>query len=90
MPRFVVLPHAQQSLVDRHIPYEELIQTLEQPEAVAPGHAGRVVLMRRFRAEGTAKLRLLRAVVEVSDDTMTVITVYATSKVSKYMPEVDP
>ena len=87
MPRIGVLSHAAEDLRAREILLDELMNMIEGPEATAAGYDGRVVSMRRSRPGTFPRPRLICAVVELGDDTVTFVTAYATSKISKYLPD---
>ena len=77
--------HALKHLADREIPREEAEETLVSPELILPAPPARRILMRRYIDSRLGQEMLLRAVVEERADERLVITVYITSKISKYM-----
>ena len=82
--------HALKNLADREIPREEAEKTLLSPEVVVPGGPQRQIFMRRYLDIRFGQEMLVRAVVEEKADEALVITVYITSKISKYMKGTTP
>jgi hypothetical protein len=78
-------PHALKSLADREIDRAEADRALAAPEFVGPGQPGRMVLMRRYFDEVLRQEMLLRIVVEDAGEETTVVTVYKTSQIEKYV-----
>lgn len=74
--------HAKFEMRRRNVPYEHLAATLDTPEQIVPGDAGKMVYQRRFLFD-TGPM-LLRAVVADQGDVLVVVTVYLTSKIAKY------
>jgi hypothetical protein len=75
--------HAGQNLGDREVAQEEVERTLQQPESVISGYAGRQVYMRRYHDDVLNQEMLLRVVVEETESEMVVVTVYKTSQVQR-------
>ncbi len=84
------LPHALENLADREIPRDEAEKTLVSPELVVPGGATRRLYMRRYQDARLGQQMLVRAVVQEKTEELLVITVYITSKISKYMKGAAP
>ena len=63
---------------------------MREPEAVAPGDAGRQVLMRRYSDEVLGQEMLLRIVVEETSSERVVVTAYKTSRFKKYLKGLTP
>lgn len=79
---FHISKHAEQELQRRRIPRELLEATLNAPEQKVPGHGQIVCYQSRVTIDG--KPYLLRAMVNETSQPPTVVTVYRTSKLSKY------
>lgn len=77
--------HALDGMVARGIERVEVERTLEAPERVVPDPPRREVLMRRYHDTRLGKEMLLRVVVEDDRDERVVVTVYATSRIAKYL-----
>lgn len=77
--------HALEALVDRGIDRAEVERTLAEPERVVPDPPGREVWMRRYVDARLGQEMLIRAVVEEERDERVVVTVYATSRIGKYL-----
>ena len=76
-------PHAQDQLRERRLPEEEVARAIQEPEQVVDGGSGSPkIAQRRIQHAGTEYL--LRVIYEEHEDELTIITVYRTSKVSKY------
>jgi hypothetical protein len=82
-PRWTL--HALNDLLAREISREEAERTVLAPDRTVPGSDGRTVLMRRYFDHILKQDMLLRVVVEYDGLTAVIITVYKTSKVSKYL-----
>ena len=82
--------HALKNLADREIPRPEAEKTLASPEVVVPGDPARRIFMRRYQDTRLGQEMLMRAVVEEKAEEMLVITVYITSKISKYLKGTTP
>ena len=82
--------HALDNLGDREIARPEADRALREPEAVAPGDAGRQVLMRRYSDEVLGQEMLLRIVVEETSSERVVVTAYKTSRFKKYLKGLTP
>lgn len=63
---------------------------LTNPEVSEPSLTTRRFLMRRYFDEGLQQEMLVRLLVEETASEDVVITVYKTSKISKYMTRVSP
>ncbi len=79
MERFRFIDHALKELERRAIPVQLILDALEHPDQIVPNTEGREAYHKRIEVNG--KTYLLRIIVENGD---TVVTVYRTSKVSKY------
>ncbi len=78
-------PHTAQNLHDREIALEEVEQTLQKPEFVAPTAEGRQVYMRRYRDSILNQEMLLRVIVEETQTELIIVTVYKTSRIQRYL-----
>jgi hypothetical protein len=74
--------HAANEITRRGIPVDKLRNALDAPEQVLAVRPGRVVLHRRYHSEGVEYL--LRVFVDIDSTPPMVVTVYRTSKISKY------
>jgi hypothetical protein len=77
--------YALRNLDDREIEKPDAEEALEEPEAVAAGHAGRQVFMRRYADDVLGREMLLRVVFEETPSEMVVVTAYKTSRFRKYL-----
>ena len=78
-------PHAMQNLTDREIVLAEVELTLAAPEAVAVGHYGRDVYMRRYFDTILGQEMLLRIIVEETTTERVVVTAHKTSQIRRYL-----
>lgn len=81
--RFRLTRHAEQQLIRRSIPRSFLEQTLEMPQQIVPAPGGR----RAFQSQldfGGGRIFLLRVIVDERTEPPMIVTVYRTSKISKY------
>jgi hypothetical protein len=69
-------------MVRRGIDIASVESTLERPQQIVPGHSGLTVYQRRIPVG--ERIYLQRVVVDESVDPRKVITVYRTSRISKY------
>ncbi len=81
--KFLLSHHAQLEMVRRAIPFDLLEPVLQQPQQIVSEKRGRKAYQSQVDF-GDGRIFLLRAVVEDDVDPANVITVYRTSKVSKY------
>jgi hypothetical protein len=85
--RYVITGHAALEMARRRID-EALVQSvLAAPEQRLPVRPGRDVLQSRVHMGGPPKEYVLRVFVDVDRSPAEVVTVYKTSKVSKYRQE---
>ena len=80
---FEIGEHARDELTRRSIPSELLSEVLLSPQQIVPTYGNRVVYQSQIYF-GEGKTYLLRAVVEDNVHPAKVVTVYKTSKISKY------
>lgn len=77
--------HARQNLDDREIDQDEVEHAVREPEASVSELPGTQVLMRRYHDKILDKEMLLRVVVAESESAITVITLYKTSQINRYL-----
>lgn len=80
---FRLTHHAEQELIRRSIPRDLLEQTVDAPQQIVPGPGGRRVYQSRLDFGGD-RIFLLRVIVDDGTEPPTIVTVYRTSKISKY------
>ncbi len=76
--------HALDDLAARDILREEAERTLAAPDRIAEGRPPRVVYQRRYHDALLGEEMLLRVVIEESELEQVVVTLYKTSKFTKY------
>lgn len=76
--------------MDREIPQAEAEGAVTAPERVAPLDGSRQFFMRRYFDKRLGQEMLLRVLVKETSQARTIITVYTTSKIGKYMKETTP
>jgi hypothetical protein len=81
--QFVLSRHAQHEVQRRTIPLALLDSVLQQPQQIIVAASGRKVYQSQLDF-GYGKIFLLRAIVADDVDPAIVVTVYRTSKISKY------
>jgi len=81
--RFVLSRHAQQEVQRRAIPLALLDSALQQPQQIIVEPNGKKIYQSQL-AFDHGKIFLLRAIVADDVDPAIVVTVYRTSKISKY------
>jgi hypothetical protein len=81
--RFVLSRHAQQEVQRRAIPLALLDSVLQQPQQIIVETSGKKVYQSQLDFDH-GKIFLLRAIVADDVDPAIVVTVYRTSKISKY------
>lgn len=80
---FVYSKHALEEMVRRRIPRDMADEVLRKPEQVVDEHSLRKCYQSRVYCE-EGELFLLRVIVDVNTEPGVVITLYRTSKISKY------
>ena len=78
--------HVKQEMVRRRIPEQFVVSVLNSPEQIISGKGDSKIYQSRIDFEGE-KAYLLRVIVDDSVDPAVVITVYRTTKMSKYWRE---
>jgi len=79
--KFRLSVHAQEQLADRKLPFRLLQIVLEHPQQIVEEN-GIKIYQSQFDRDG--KLQLFRLFVNDSVDPVVVVTIYVTSKISKY------
>ena len=80
---FRVSYHAQIELIRRKIPQNFLDYVLSEPQQIIPEKGGNKAYQSKVEFDN-GKVYLIRAIVSDSSDPAVVVTVYRTSKISKY------
>lgn len=81
--RFRLTNHAERELIRRSTPRDLLVQTVEAPQQIVPGPGGRKAYQSQLDF-GEGRIFLLRVIVDDRTEPQMVVTVYRTSKISKY------
>ncbi len=76
--------YARKKAVRREIPENEVEKTIANPDSVTPGRPPRRIAMRRYLDDVLGVEMLMRVVVEESEAETVVVTLYKTSKFTKY------
>jgi hypothetical protein len=79
--------HAAQSLNEREIERSVVEKTIRQPEQTVTEAPDRQIHMRRYHDTLLHKEMLIRVVVAEAETTITVITVYKTSQIGRYLKQ---
>ncbi|MCA9962725.1 MAG: DUF4258 domain-containing protein [Anaerolineales bacterium] len=87
MKRILWTKHAQKNLEEREIELSEVERTVTVPEFIVPDPPGRQIMMRRYYDKLLRREMLLRVVTIEAEATITVITVYKTSQIRRYVKE---
>lgn len=82
--KFSFTDHARLEMARRQISEAEVAQFLSSPEHSETVTARRQIFQSRIRWSERTKTYLLRVVVDLDREVPTVVTVYRTSKLSKY------
>lgn len=80
-------PHAEANLTAREIAREDATAAIRHPQRREAARPPREIVTRQYFDTVTGQTMLLRAVIEESDREITVVTLYKTSKLKKYLPE---
>ncbi len=78
-------PHAMQNLQEREISLAEVERTVAEPDAIASGHEGRDIYMRRYFDATLNQEMLLRVVAEETESEIVVVTAYKVSRIERYL-----
>ena len=79
---FKLSNHARQELVRRDIALAEVESVLAAPGQIVPEHGGILCYQSQTTCDG--KPCLLRVMVNEAGEAMVIVTIYRTSKISKY------
>lgn len=77
--------HALQNLIDRELDQALVEDTLTHPHDIAPTPPGRHIYMRRYWDHSLQQEMLLRVVIEESSMETVIVTLYKTSRISRYL-----
>jgi len=77
--------HAEESLLSRSIPRAEIEETIRNPDREEDARPPRRVASRQYFDELLKKEMLLRVILEEVESTILVVTLYKTSKITKYL-----
>jgi len=80
-------PHAEANLKAREIAREDGEAAIRNPARRETGRPPREIVTRGYHDKVTGEEMLLRAVIEESENEISVVTLYKTSKIKKYLPE---
>ncbi|MBM3498870.1 MAG: DUF4258 domain-containing protein [Armatimonadetes bacterium] len=83
--RFRFSRHAREQMAERRIPVDLVGDVLTRPEQTVPECGGRKVYQSRVRLGN--RPTLLRVIVDERADPAVVVTVYQTSRITKYWRE---
>lgn len=81
---YIIKPHAQLEMKRRQITEAQVAIVLSSPEQIEEVRPGRNVYQSRLNLGDPPRAYLLRVFVDVDRDPAEVVTVYRTSKISKY------
>jgi hypothetical protein len=87
MAEYFLTEHARLEMKRRRLPEVIVRSVLAAPEQRVEIRQGRVILQSRVEMESPPKTYLLRIFVDVDREPPEVVTVYRTSKISKYWRE---
>ena len=76
--------HAREEMARRQISVEDVAAVLSNPEQIDVARPDRVIYQARVKSGNPPKTYLLRVFVDIDRDPVAVVTVYRTSKLSKY------
>ncbi len=77
--------HAEIKARQRAISHDAVIQAIQNPDQITPGHFPRSVYSKRYYDEQLQVDMLLRIIVEESESELIIISAYKTSKIAKYI-----
>jgi hypothetical protein len=81
---YCLMAHAKEEMIRRQISEDEMASVLAAPEQIESVRQGRDVYQSRIEAGKPPQRYLLRVFVDVDREPPEVVTVYRTSKVTKY------
>jgi hypothetical protein len=82
--QYIIKPHAQLEMKRRQIAEDQVALVLSSPEQMEEVRPGRNVYQSRLTLSDPPQTYLLRVFVDIDRDPAEVVTVYRTSKISKY------
>jgi hypothetical protein len=85
--KIIITDHALFEAVRRGIAEESIISVINNPQQKLPSKKGRVILQNKYFDKATNKEMLLKVIGTETAEGFTVITVYKTSRISKYWTE---
>lgn len=85
--KIIITDHALFEAVRRGITEESIISVINNPQQKLPSKKGRVILQNKYFDKATNKEMLLKVIGTETAEGFTVITVYKTSRISKYWTE---
>lgn len=83
-PSIVFTEHARWEMVRRGLSEVVVRKVIRHAEQIIPIRAGREIRQSRVYFKGDGKDYLVRAIVDIMGNRLTVVTVYRTSKIEKY------
>jgi hypothetical protein len=84
MANIIITEHAKFESQRRGIDFALMLSIIEHPQQRVRSKKDRLVLQSRYFEKNINKEMLLRVIVEVAGDKLTVISVYKTTKIDKY------
>ena len=84
---YIVTSHAALEMGRRGLSRETVDRVMAAPEQWVEARTGRIILQSRIFMEDAGRIYLIRVFVDVDRNPCEVVTVYRTSKVSKYWRE---
>jgi len=82
--KYRLTEHAKEEMARRQISQDDVANILAAPEQIQAIRQGRNVYQSRIKAGKTTKRYLLRVFIDVDREPPQVVTVYRTSKITKY------
>lgn len=81
---YLLTEHAKEEMARRQISQEDVAKVLAAPEQIEAVRKGRSVYQSRIKAGKPAQKYLFRVFIDVDREPPEVVTVYRTSKITKY------
>jgi len=88
MKEIKLTDHAVHNIIDREISIDFMYNTINNPDNKLIQGNNRYIYMKLYYDELLSEEMLLRVVIEEDIDKITVITVYKTSKIDKYLKRI--
>ncbi len=85
--KVIITDHALFEAMRRGIAEESINSVVNNPQQKLPSKKGRVIVQNKYYDESNNKEMLLRVIGSETTEGFTVITVYKTSRISKYWTE---